>query len=95
MFKKSPSCSFFLNLIFVKKKWNKNCEISILVKILQNLDFGQHFKNSWFWYIFSTNLDFDQNYHDISIFVKIYDNLDFRNIFDNLDFNQNLQNSRF
>ena len=65
----------------------KILEISKLVKVTENLDFGQNFKKIRLWsksfknfdfgQNFSKNLDFGQNYRKISILVKIFENLDF------------------
>ena len=67
--------NFCLNLDFSKKNY-KNLDsrrnfrtfrkISILVKIV---DFVNILKNSSFWSRFLKNLDFDQNYRNISIFI--------------------------
>ena len=60
--------------------------MSILVKIIEDLDFGRNFQKISilvkFWknlnYVkLSTNPDFGQNFGKIAIFVKIFNSLDF------------------
>ena len=54
--------------------------MSILVKIIEIVDFGQNFQKDWLWSKFSK----------ISILVKIWQNADFCQNIGNVDFSQKI-----
>ena len=63
----------------IEKSWfySKFLKISILLKILENLDFGQYFRNITILFKILENPDFSENFTQSRYWSKFSKNLDF------------------